>query len=446
MNATANSYRNSIPRFHHYRNAVFSPASIHLFLENMKYATVFTLILALSSASFIQSAAMKALHRNAPFCAPSTPRDVFTSSANEDVKFCGTYKLGCSDVQMLSLTSDMMFTGMMHRDPIYLTYTNTLFLDKGCDEAQKLQSIVYNGPVEKANGEVRKVKITFDSVSYTFFNEAAIADYTCTEPLKLNEEYDVTKLDCKDAQGEDPFAEDKQKVGTSVTTDITFNEDSIEIPQENASSIYKRDSDDGCRCYSDEIKKAAKKLMSKLTSQKAVAKSNEDIKYCGSYKGECEVDSGMSSHKTNVIQGMMHQIPVYTTIGQTNFMGEKCEESARMMGMTLSGLMQPVNEVTKKMAVSVDGSTVTFFNEAAIAALTCTEPLKVNEEYDVTKLDCKDTQGEDPFDGVKKMIGKTWEMSMTFAEEYMILDYDWKLGRVSDDGCRCFKTNLRCMA
>lgn len=412
----------------------------------MKYAAVFAVILALTSASFIQSAAMKTLNRHAPFCATAAPRDVLVAAAsNEDVKFCGTYKLGCVGATILSLTSDIQFTGMMHRDPIYLTYTNTLFLDNECEEAKKLQTIVYQGPVEKANGETRKVKITFDTINYVFHNEAAISDITCTEPLEVNKEYDVSKLDCKNSQGEDPFAEDKARVGTSTVSDIVFNEDSIEIPDESATTTFKRDSDEGCRCFSDDIKKASAKLVTAFTSKKAIASSNEDIKYCGSYEGECQVDEDMASQTTNLVQGMMHRVPVYTTIGQTSFQGKKCEESARLMHMTMGGMMQPANEDTKKMAVSMDDATVTFYSEEVISILTCAEPLKVNEEYKIADLECKDPQGNDIFETIKKIIGTTQEVNMTFAEEFMLLEEE-KLGRVSDDGCRCFKNNLRCMA
>ena len=81
-------------------------------------------------------------------------------------------------------------------------------------------------------------------------------------------------------------------------------------------------------------------------------------------------------------------------------------------------------------------------NEAAIAGLKCAAPLELNVEYDVTTLDCKDEQGEDPHASLKEVIGKEMQVPMVFGESDLIIKEDGgetKMTRESDIGCTCSK-------
>ena len=161
----------------------------------------------------------------------------------------------------------------------------------------------------------------------------------------------------------------------------------------------------------------------------------EDIKFCGTYESECQLESGLGSKMTMKILGMMHKNPIYMMNTADVFM-EKCDDAGHLMGMTVAGALKEVNDIEKKLMISCDKILVTFYNEMATSAYTCKEPIEIGKEYNVMDLDCKDESGEDPFADVKKVIGTSQEGVIVFGEEYIKLDED-TLKRTADTGCTC---------
>ena len=161
----------------------------------------------------------------------------------------------------------------------------------------------------------------------------------------------------------------------------------------------------------------------------------EDIKFCGTYESECQLESGLGSKMTMKILGMMHKNPIYMMNTADVFM-EKCDDAGHLMGMTVAGTLKEVNDIEKKLMISCDKILVTFYNEMATSAYTCKEPIEIGKEYNVMDLDCKDESGEDPFADVKKVIGTSQEGVIVFGEEYIKLDED-TLKRTADTGCTC---------
>ena len=171
----------------------------------------------------------------------------------------------------------------------------------------------------------------------------------------------------------------------------------------------------------------------------------EDIKFCGTYESECQLESGLGSKMTMKILGMMHKNPIYMMSTADVFM-EKCDDAGHLMGMTVAGALKEVNDIEKKLMISCDKILVTFYNEMATSAYTCKEPIEIGKEYNVMDLDCKDESGEDPFAENKKMIGTTVESDMEFSTIGVTVKNDGAdvlFERIRDEGCTCERHNLR---
>lgn len=362
------------------------------------------------------------------------------SKVDEDIKYCGYYESQCYE-EMTATKIFVKLQGMMHQTPVYTSVNQMLYMGDNCNDKSRSQGTIISGMLKPIDDVSKKMVMTVDSSIWIAYDNTAISNYICTEPLELNVEYDVTKLDCKNDQGEDVFKRLKEMIGTTMDMPIVFAENYIVM--EEGSIQLDRVSDEGCRCYSDKIKKATEKFVKSLTTQqnsmKVAPTSNEDIKYCGNYESGCGPYSNESTMMTTTIQGMMHQIPVYSTTAQVIFNGNKCDESARMIRVTLGGMVKPIDSEHQKWELSADSSTITFYDMAGIADYKCSEPLRLNVEYDVTKLECKDSQGNDPFKDLKEGVGQTTEMHMKFDEDSLEME-GWEMNRVSDDGCRCYKS------
>lgn len=53
-------------------------------------------------------------------------------------------------------------------------------------------------------------------------------------------------LDCKDASGEDPFAENKKMIGTTVESDMEFSTIGVTVKNDGAEVLFERIRDEGC--------------------------------------------------------------------------------------------------------------------------------------------------------------------------------------------------------
>ena len=96
------------------------------------------------------------------------------------------------------------------------------------------------------NSEKRKVTLKFEKMMAMFSNEAVIQGFTCTTPIELNTEYNIMDLDCKDASGEDPFAENKKMIGTTVESDMEFSTIGVTVKNDGADVLFERIRDEGC--------------------------------------------------------------------------------------------------------------------------------------------------------------------------------------------------------
>ena len=140
----------------------------------------------------------------------------------------------------------MKLQGMMHKDPVYLQYPVSVY-SGSCTKENLMTSITMNAAMRLKNGVQRDMVIKAEKITMLFANEEAIAGYKCTEPLELNKEYDVTTLDCKDEQGEDPFADTKALIGQDQDAPMEFGEDYLSVKNEQGQEIkFDRESDEGC--------------------------------------------------------------------------------------------------------------------------------------------------------------------------------------------------------
>ena len=120
------------------------------------------------------------------------------------------------------------------------------------------------------------------------------------------------------------------------------------------------------------------------------------------------------------------------------YVGTTCDQEQFMMTMTVKGTRQENNGIDKKYQILVDDVTIVP-SEMYLSTITCTEPMVAMKEYSVKDLDCKDQEGNDPFEGQKEMIGQAQELEMTFTETDVSIKQDDEdpivLGRSSAVGC-----------
>ena len=120
------------------------------------------------------------------------------------------------------------------------------------------------------------------------------------------------------------------------------------------------------------------------------------------------------------------------------YVGTTCDQEQFMMTMTVKGTRQENNGIDKKYQILVDDVTIVP-SEMYLSTVTCTEPMVAMKEYSVKDLDCKDQEGNDPFEDQKEMIGQAQELEMTFTETDVSIKQDDEdpivLGRSSAVGC-----------
>ena len=408
----------------------------------MKYTALIAIVLALASASFIQDQANRMVKdrlfhlKSNKISSGMTP----ATSLNEDIKYCGSYATECISTPFLSMTTDIKILGMMHKNPTYLQLGLMMYAGSACTEEAQFEKQGFSASVKVSNGEQKRLSLTYEKPVVTFYNEAAIADLTCKEPLELNKEYDVMTLECKDGEGKDPFADAKAQMGETAEVDFIFYEDGLDISEdENEVLHFNRLGDTGCTCASDFFKTATKQFTA-LSSPK-----NEDVKFCGSYTSGCISD--MIVLKADMkFSGMMHRNPVYLTYPVALYMEPGCKEEMKASTITAFFSLKVSNSEKRNVEMTYDKMTTVFSNEAMIAGLTCSQPLELNKEYDIMELDCKDATGQDPFEENKKMIGTTTTSEMEFGEDFVEVkdgEQQMKLQRVGDEGCTCAKPSLR---
>ena len=147
----------------------------------------------------------------------------------EDVKFCGSYSTGCVASPFVAMQADMKILGMMHKNPIYIQFPVNMYMGQECTEQSALMEMTMNAPMKAKNGIEKTMVVTPEKFTVTYKNEAALQGMTCTTPLELNVEYDITTLDCKDEEGNDPFADNKAMIGVPMEGPVTFGENEITI-------------------------------------------------------------------------------------------------------------------------------------------------------------------------------------------------------------------------
>ena len=170
----------------------------------------------------------------------------------------------------------------------------------------------------------------------------------------------------------------------------------------------------------------------------ALAATNEDIKYCGLYEGQCLSDPAVSSKYTITLSGMMHHDPIYYERTATTFWGPVCGDDAKLQTVTASMQMAPIDGVVSRYTVIVDKYNINFSNEGAFRDYKCKEPLQVNVDYDITTLECLDGAAQDPFAAMKAEIGVPQLNQIIFEEDKITIARgvsDIDLSRVDDTGC-----------
>lgn len=404
----------------------------------MKSTLLIAFLFACSMASFISAATEKAvmsqINRIYKSGSAMTPAK---SLYDEDIKYCGTYETECIPVDIISMKQGMKVLGMMHKNPIYVANTISAYVDNKCTDSLMAERLTLNAALKVKNEATKDVELTVEKVTVLFGMEAAASAITCEEPLKVDTEYDITTIKCKDEEGKDPFADMKEMIGVAQPVQMTFSETTLSIGEDEP-LVFNRQSDIGCTCAKDFVKPF---LFSKP------APVREDVKFCGMYNTGCQSAMGIGMQASMKILGMMHKNPIYMQYPVSVYMGEGCTEENLMTKITMTAAMKAKNSEKKDMVITADKITMLFANEQVIASYKCSEPLELNKEYDVTTLDCKDEQGEDPFADTKALIGQDQEAPMEFGEDYLLVkngdDQDIKFNRESDEGCTCAKKGLR---
>ena len=407
----------------------------------MKWLALIALLFVCSAASVLsmttEKTVMNQFNRLWKHDSSVTPA---TNLYEEDVKFCGTYESECVADEMVSAKQGMKILGMMHKNPIYFQNDISVFIDNKCSDNALAERVRLSGALKIKNDVSKSAAFTIEKVTALFGLEAIIADYTCTEPLELNKEYDITTLECKTSEGKDPFEALKKLIGETQDVDVVFAEKYMKMG-DGEPLILNRLSDVGCTCATPDYAKPFAFL------KRPVVASKEDVKFCGSYTTGCVSGSGITMESSMKILGMMHKNPIYMQYPNAFYLGDTCSEENLFSKITLNASLKAKDGIDKKMDIVVEKVTLLFANEQAIAAYTCSEPLELNKEYDVTTLDCKDAQGEDPFALFKAMIGQSQEGDMTFGEDYLEVKNDQgeatRYSRESDMGCTCAKGSLR---
>lgn len=369
---------------------------------------------------------------------PGFPMRSFNHPENEDVKYCGSYESWCFPKKQLSTRFSMKLVGMMHHDPVYMALSTNEYISENCQDYFAVTTTI-NTPVKFVDSNEQHMAITYEKILINFRMKEVLEALTCTEPLELNTDYDITTISCKDGMGNDFFYDLKQFLGKTVEVEVEFGEKTATYD----GLPFDRMSDTGCTCASELLKKSVSMLPKAMP--KAEAK-NEDIKFCGRYSTGC-VSSPMVSMQADMkILGMMHKNPIYMQYPVAMYLGEQCTEATEIMLVTVSAPLQVKNDVDKTVTVTPDKVLVRFVNEMMISGYKCTEPLEVNKDYDVTTLDCKDEEGNDPFADMKAQIGVPVDTEMSFGEKSLSLKDEsgeaLVLERLGDEGCTCYK-NLR---
>ena len=168
----------------------------------------------------------------------------------EDIKYCGAYSTGCMSSPLVSMQSDITILGMMHKNPIYMQFPVAMYLGEKCVPETEMMVMTISGGLKVTNDVKKSVDYTFEKGTVKFMNEMMITQYTCSEPLELNKEYDIATLDCKDEEGNDPFADTKSQIGQTAAMEMTFGEKSLSIAMdESETMVLERLSDTGCHCF-----------------------------------------------------------------------------------------------------------------------------------------------------------------------------------------------------
>ena len=156
---------------------------------------------------------------------------------------------------------DMKLMGMMHKNPIYMVYPVTTYMAPGCEEEQKAATMTLYASMKAMNSEKRKVTLKFEKMMVMFSNEAVIQGFTCTTPIELNTEYNIMDLDCKDESGMDPFAGNKEVIGTTMEIDMEFGENSLKVLSDGSELELQRIGDEGCTCERHNLRHFFTKMM-----------------------------------------------------------------------------------------------------------------------------------------------------------------------------------------
>ena len=119
----------------------------------------------------------------------------------------------------------------------------------------------YFASMKTVNSEKRKFALTFEKIKVIYFNDMIIQGYTCTTPIEVGTEYNIMDLDCKDASGEDPFAENKKMIGTTQESDMEFGENSLKVLSDGSELELQRIGDEGCTCERHNLRHFFTKMM-----------------------------------------------------------------------------------------------------------------------------------------------------------------------------------------
>ena len=144
------------------------------------------------------------------------------------------------------MKTSIMVNGKIGEDADSIVQSANAYMQNTCDEDMFLMAATIMATREAANG----VEKTWNLRPYDVLIKASqtyISTITCEEPMIPMKEYHVTDLKCKDDQGEDPFADQKEMIGQVEEVKMTFTAASVILEIDVGETMeLARSSAEGC--------------------------------------------------------------------------------------------------------------------------------------------------------------------------------------------------------
>ena len=144
------------------------------------------------------------------------------------------------------MKTSIMVNGKVGEDADSIVQSASAYMQNTCDETMFMMAATVMATREANNG----VEKTWNLRPYDVLIKASqtyISTITCEEPMIPMKEYHVTDLKCKDSEGNDPFADQKEIIGEVDEVKMTFTAASVILEIDEGETLeLARSSAEGC--------------------------------------------------------------------------------------------------------------------------------------------------------------------------------------------------------